>query len=657
LLRDKLLPLTYATSQLIRAAELRPTDHLIIWIKKDWFHAKIKCQDEFGWELFQPGVSREARDVFRRMPECRRDRIQGCYIFSATDFNALILYHAWPLKQITFKDEESRVVFETLLLRFLSQTDRANQQAEFKVQGVITPPPSDWRTHKKHPLADYQTAGCLFCLGSEGSALFMDRGTGKTAVTIQRVCMEAARSDRMLRVLVVVPRQVRENWKREFARFAVLPGKSVVARGGQADRVKALVQGVTEEDDLGFGAVIISFDSAARSIKVLQQIPWDGIIVDESQKFKSSSTDRWKALRELRANSKWRMILSGSPVGNSPMDLWTQLEFLGEGFSGFKTFKAFRRFHGIWKDLTGTPGVQKLIGLQNVPLLQERLSRLAFQVTKEETGLQLPDKVYDVREVEMTKKQASIYKATADELVVEFEDKLSGDVDEMVMRNVLTQLLRLAQITSGFVTWDPIIDPMTGIVTREKRIEWLSDAKIDAVIEDLKVELEEDPLAKKIVWAVERPSLRRLHEKAEKALSSSVGLYYGDTSDAERERLERAFNLDPNFRVLIANQMTAGEGLDLIGYDKDKPDTSETYCDHEIFFSQNWSGLLRAQAEDRAHRRGTRVPVRITDYTVVGSVDEEIRQRVTAKIEMAKSITDVRDVLKSVLGLDSTTYV
>jgi len=332
------------------------------------------------------------------------------------------------------------------------------------------------------------------------------------------------------------------------------------------------------------------------------------------------------------------------------MDLWTQLEFLGEGLSGFQSFGAFRRFHGVFEQVSNAPGIDKLVGLKNIPLIQERLSRLAFSVTKEEAKLNLPDKVYDTIEVTMSKKQREYYDKIAQELAIEIEDKM-GNINEMTVEHILTMLLRLAQITSGHIVWNEVADPDTGEVLRERRCEQIDERnpKVELVVEEL-TSAERDPNGKTIIWCAFVPDIRALHARLDE-LGIIHGCYYGATSKNDRDPLVARFNNDPEFRVLIANPQTAGEGLNLLGYDRENEETSKTYTDHEIFFSQNWSAILRAQAEDRAHRRGSRMPLRISDLTVPDTIDQEIRERVAMKRSVAGAVVDVREILANVLGI------
>lgn len=679
-LNSTLQPLSEATKTALTPPRLKSSDHLYLVLDPDHRHfiAEVKCLDDEGNEAYWPGVSYGAREFFQRIPECRRPKAEpGKWILGATDFTALLIHHCWPTENIHFQarldlpeSEVTRQRFEYLLLRFAAQNGRAELQAKFKITGEMPNLPKDWMVHPDLPLEDYQTVAALFCRGHEGTGLLMDRGTGKTAAAAVIISQNAAlKQDGMYRVLIVAPKQVMLNWKEEMGRFATVPGKVVIMRGGAAKRVKALVQGITPEDDCQFGAVIINYDSARQSIDQLDKVPWDLVIADESQRFKSASTGRWKTMQRLREASDQRLALTGSPIGNSPMDLWTQLEFLGQGMSGFTSFRAFRSFYGKWASVSGAPGIQKLVGLQNMVLLQERLARSCFQITKEEAGLNLPDKVYDVREVEMTESQADYYKMACEQLALELKDAHGVVQNEMSVQHILTKLLRLAQITSGFVTWDAVVDPETGVEMRKKKIQQINhrNPKIEMVLDDIIEELQEDPRGKKIIWAIEVESLKRIYERLQERFEElgtgwECGLYYGGTSEEDRIQMagtsKADFNANSNFKVMVANPMAAGEGLDLLGYDKtlaEDAEDNDCYVDHELFFSQNWSALLRVQAEDRAHRRGTRVPVRITDYITTDpsgepTIDAEIRGRVQGKTAMAKMVIDIQDILTSVLN-------
>ena len=667
-------PLSKATETAFRKPNLQERDYLMLHYddKDRRFTAEVKSltKDENGewkedsWEY----PSHEARQFFRRIPEKYLAGGSGRkYKLGATDFTALLIMNAWPKDRIVFRprldlpdSKETELILDYLYHRFMAQSSRASIAAQFKIGKVLPPLPADWIEHPDENLrlADYQKAAVLHGLGHEEQGLFMDRGTGKTAVVIKRICLEANRKwnkdKKMSRWLIVAPPQVRINWKEEIKRFTVLDGKTIIVKGSQFERIKCIMQGVASEEGAKFSAVIVGYDSFVASKEAFLQVPWDGVVLDESHYIKSNSTKRWKAMLEAR---NWieqfaciKLIMTGTPIGNSLMDLWTQLEFLGEGLSGFQSFKSFRQFHGVWEDTMGQhTGVSKLVAVKNVPLIRERLSRLTFSITKEEAGLNLPDKVYDVWEVEMTEPQKKIYDQVCETLIAELEDKLSGQTNQLTVEHILTKLLRLAQITSGHVVWDAVYRKEDGELLRPKRVDIIpgGNPKVDAVIEMMTAE-ENDPKGKTLIWCSFVKDIKTL-DAALKLKGFNGGTYYGATPQDRRDEYVKSFNGDPEFTYLVLNPQTAGEGLNLVGYNRDDDD-SDTYCDHVIFFSQNWSSILRGQAEDRAHRRGTRMPVRITDLVVPDTIDEEIRARVKGKQDMALDALAVKDILKRIVG-------
>lgn len=658
-------PLSTATREVLSPLQLREWDYLFLWMdpKGDKFIADLGSYKDGKKVSLHP--SYEARGFFKRIPEQKFlggkdwDK-QYRFSLAPTDYTALVIQASWPEDRIIFKDPDgndsplAKLQYEFLLKRFASQEKKAAMLAAFKISGALPEKLPNWIDHPTKPLSDYQRVGCQFAINQEGAALLMDKGTGKTATSIARICYEArahkSLTDKQMRVLVVCPQQVLTNWKEEFHRFATARGKITLVRGNEDQRIKQLVTGLAPDKTCDYAVIVVSYDTLSAAITEFSYFEWDLVILDESQKIKSPRTERWKSCKAIREKSKRRMILTATPIGNSPMDLWTQLEFLGEGLSGFQSFEGFRNCFGVWEDVPGMTGVAKLIDIKNVPLLQERLARLTFQITKEEAGLNLPNKVYDVVDIEMTPKQAKIYSQIATALMAEIENTLSGQTNSLTVEHVLTSLLRLAQITAGHVSWDAKKDPQSGMILVPRVVEQIDDEnpKIQACI-DLLTEEGRDPNGKTIIWCNFREDIRAISARLKKE-GIKHGTYFGDTPQEEREAHVKSFNCDPQFKVLVANPQTAGEGLNLLGYDKDNEANSNTYCDHEIFFSQNWSFILRSQAEDRAHRRGTKMPVRITDLIVPGTIDEEIRARVQGKEAMAASVTDLKSILKRIAG-------
>lgn len=619
---------------------------------------------------------------FRRVPE-RSQKGFGHWKLAGTDYTALIIHHVWPHHKLIFKSEEAQLLYTFLLRRFYSQSNNAAITAEFKLNGTLPKMPEDFIEHKERPLTDYQKAALLISMNNASYALFMEQGTGKTPIIINKICLAAARKrvakKGMYRTLVICPQQVRRNWEREFVRFATVPGKTCVLRGATIRKIRSLCDIIRSEDDCAWAAAIISIDSVSSIWEGIKNMKWDFVIIDESHKIKNADTNRFKDMMKIddpRASSK--EILTGTPITNTIFDLWAQLEWLGEGLSGFSTYANFRAFHGKWKQkMEGGTAVQKLVGFKNTPLIQERLARLSFLWTKKDTerlvhlkypgiafedlppevqALLLPEKVEDIYEVAMTSEQLEIYGRVATKLVAEI-DEILADAEvkglNITVEHILTKLIRLAQICSGFIKTDNIEDLVNDKIIPGTTIQISKrNPKIEAIIKILKEDWENDSNSKCIIWACFIEDIRAISKRLAEEGINHVG-YHKTIQDGYRVKdsaaAEDIINFDDSCRILLANPSSGGIGQNYLGYNVDKPEESSMYVDHHIYFSCNWSAVDRIQSEDRSHRRGTRNNLRITDLVIPYTIDEEIRQRVTAKRQMAMSIQDIRSILSNVL--------
>lgn len=661
-LTNVLVPLCDATAQVIKAPSLKDSDYLFVSLDEKGEKFIVQAhglRPDVCGDVTHNGATYSktpfpskaaASEWVQKVPE-RSELGFGRYSLATTDFTAIVIRHSWPEDRLIFT-EEAELTYQYLLHRFFFQNQRARLTADFKINEVAPTPPDDYVPHKENPLVPYQIAALNYCLGSEESALFMDAGVGKTPVVINRICLEGQRAfpKKFYRALILCPKQVRMNWANEFSRFATTPGKVTQLRGGPIRRISALIDGIRQSPDCCYGACILSMDSVKSSWEALKKVPWDLVVVDESHYMKSPSSVRFKQIRQFTdISAKSRMILTGTPIANTIMDLYSQFEFLGKGMSGFSSFSAFRKFHGHYKKIeTGGTAVQKLVGIRAAPLLQERLARVAFSMTKKEAKLNLPDKVYDIIEVEMTSEQKTAYRKIASDL--SYEIQTMKEEGTITVEHVLTMLLRLAQVTSGHVKLDSDEDGNPGKVLQISNV----NPKVDQVIEMLN-DPGEDPLGKTIIWCHFIEDQRILAERMAKEGIPFVGYHSCLPVGYRKSGIEeavKAYNTDPTIKVFIGNPASGGTGGNLVGYDYQNPEDSDTYTDHEIFFSTDWSSVKRSQAEDRGHRRGSRSSVRITDLIAAGTIDEEMRARVMQKRQTALMIQDITEILSRVLELD-----
>lgn len=611
----------------------------------DRLHVRLSS-DGSRFELFPKGSHHARYGSWQSsLTDCKRGQ-RGAHDFLScplSEDNALSLSMLWPSNQVDFY-EGADTVYTSLLLSADAYARTARIQADFKLDGTL-PDVTGIESNADLPLSPHQFVGVAASRLVPGYGLFCEQGTGKTAIAISRVCTDAKIKEGLHASLVVVPKSVRLNWKTEFERFATVPGKVTVLRGGKLERVRMLVEAFSVNPEHQFATVICSYGFFVRSWRgLLDQIMWDLAVLDEAHNICSANTQRARTAFELRDRSLARMPMTGTPIRNSPVDLFSLFEFMQEGSSGFTSFTAFKSAFANGDKRRG----QKAPTVDSAPpVLKSKLARCSLIVRKEEVLKDLPEKVYDIVESGMSKKQSEDYTSIADELVLEFERALedadNAGKEAMVINNALVQMLKLAQITAGFLKINAVIDEFGTEISPARMIRYDDCPKLDDLLEEVKTL---EPNEKAIVWACWRESLAMISERFTAAGIDHV-VYHGGTSEADREEAIRRFNDDPTCTVWLANQAAGGVGLNLLGYPIGKPELSDTNCTRMIYYSQDWSFVKRDQSEARAHRRGTRVQLRVSDLVVPGTIDEQIRVRVVQKKIQALSLQDLREVLIS----------
>ena len=629
--------LSSSTARLFKPLNLHEDDRLRIDTDGKNFIVRAFSINKDGresWPSYEAGEG-----WVLRIPERKRLEMHGKWWLGGTDFTAIVIHHLWPEHQLIITDE-AMILYKYLLTRFLSQTHLAETRAKYAATKEVEN--FRFQDSSEFPLLSYQRVALQTCMNQEGSALFMEQGTGKTPIVIARICNEALKAKKQYRVLIVCPKNGKSNWRDELGRFHTVAGKIAILRGGQLERLKTLIAATQIDDTCKWVAVISSYETVVRSWDAIKLIEWDLCVLDESHYIKSMSAKRTAKMMELRHRCRQRMVLTGTAITNSVLDIFSQLEFLGEGQSGFTHWRQFKYFYGNYMQLGQ---FEKLTGYKNLPLLQERMSRLSFSISKKDALTELPEKVYDTYDIEMTPQQAKLYKQIQTQLAVEIQNELDrSENKQLVVNNILTKLLRLAQVTSGFISWDPIITE-DGVEVTPRTVERLDpNPKLEALVELLK---EKGPDDKTAIWSCWVQDIKSIRARLELEGIDAV-TYYGSTSDHDREEAVRRFNTDPKCRVFIGNPAAGGTVINLHGYDTSNPESTSN-CNHVIYFSQNWSMVTRAQSEDRCHRKGTRTNVRYTDLCVPGSIDEEIRMRVLHKRIVSYHIQDLHTILDSIL--------
>ncbi len=328
--------------------------------------------------------------------------------------------------------------------------------------------------------------------------------------------------------------------------------------------------------------------------------------MDESTTIKNTKSNRTKALVQLSKDFEYSRILTGSPVTNSPMDVYSQTEFLKKGVLGYSNFYAFQaRYANLQTRNMGSTSFRQVVGFKNLDELNKKLDNFSFRVLKKDC-LDLPNKVYMPRYVSLTKRQLELYEQIRKEALVLFEDGRLVSAPQMV-----TQMLRLQQILSGYLTTD------------DGYQENFETRRIDALL-DICYETS----GKIIIWSRFRYDIMKIAQVlSDNFGESKVAKYFGDTKDDERsEIIDRFQNPNSDLRFFIGNPSTAGRGLTL------------TEGHTVVYYANDFNLDTRIQSEDRCHRIGQNKSVTYIDLISEGTIDEKIVHSLVNKIDLSAKV-------------------
>lgn len=440
----------------------------------------------------------------------------------------------------------------------------------------------------------------------------MEMGTGKT-LTALAVAARRYRDGEIRRVLVVAPLSVLAVWAREAQAMLDVPVDVRTLTGPVKKRVELLHTWRREKQD-ALQIAVVNYETTWRSGMFDALAEWDAdlVIADESQRIKTPGAKQSKALHRLGDRAPYKMILTGTPITASPLDFWSQYRFLQKGI--FQTsYYAFRSHYAVLEDvrIPGRSPFQKVIGYRNKKDLVARAHSIAYRVTKEE-ALDLPDTIDQTLHVTLEPKATGHYKQLTQEMLTELEN---GGV--VTAPNILTRLLRLQQVTGGFLP-----DADGGDQVR------VSSAKENELMELLQDRAGLDPWrGKTVVFCRFRAEIAGIREQLEKEGISYRELT-GDTPGRDREQAVADFQDDPDVMVFLAQIQAAGVGLTL------------TAADVAVFYSTTFSYADYYQARARLHRVGQKQSVVYVHLVVPGTVDERVAQALAAKREIADDVVD-----------------
>jgi SNF2 family DNA or RNA helicase len=444
----------------------------------------------------------------------------------------------------------------------------------------------------------------------ENYAYFMEMGTGKTKVLIDNVAMLYDKG-KIDGVLIIAPKGVVKTWYEQelpthlpnhIENVSVLWQPNITKT--QQEKLDTLFEIDSALHILIMNVEALSTEKGVKFATKFINSHKSMMAIDESTTIKTPTARRTKNIIKIGLDAKYKRIMTGSPITKNPLDLYTQCEFLDPWLLDFASYYAFRNRYAEMKTMhIRGRSIQVVDKFQNLGELSDIVKEFSYRVLKEDC-LDLPPKVFIKRHISLTPDQKKIYEQMKEQALAVLNGKVTTTM------TVLTQLMRLHQITCGYVTAD---DGSTQQVESNRLNELMS--------------ILEDTEGKVIIWANYQLSVGEIIQKIIKVYGKdSYVHYYGLTPQEDRQDFIRKFQNDPKCRFIIGTPQTGGYGITL------------TEANTVIYYSNGYDLEKRLQSEDRAHRIGQKKTVTYIDLICEDTIDEKIVKALRDKINIASEV-------------------
>lgn len=437
---------------------------------------------------------------------------------------------------------------------------------------------------------------------SRGVALLMEMGTGKTITSIaiagalyQKGCIQ--------RALVVAPLSILGVWKEEFSKFAGFEYTLCVLTGTSTKKADTL----RHMRGCALQVAVVNYESAWRMEEVILAWKPDLVICDEGHKIKTHNISASKAMHRIGAKAGYRLLLTGTVITNKAIDVFSQYKFLNPAIFG----SSFYAFRSRYFNMVGYGNYTPMLKRSMEQDLMRRLHSIAFRATKAEC-LDLPEIIEIVRSVELEAPVARVYRDLVRDSYAELGQAEQGGTAPVSATNILTRLLRLSQVTGGFVVDDSGAAPIR-----------ISTAKQDALADIIDATLQEG--RKLVVIARFLPEIAAIQTMLTK---QGIGCACITGEVKERDAEVTRFQTDPETQVFIGQIATAGLGITL------------TAASTMIFYSLDYSMSNFEQAKARIHRVGQKENCTYIYLSAKGTVDEKVLQALRDKVDLARTLVD-----------------
>lgn len=446
-------------------------------------------------------------------------------------------------------------------------------------------------------------------VAADQTALLMEQGTGKTLSAIA-VAGHRYQAGQIRKLLVVAPLSVISVWEDEFRKHAQFDHQLVSIASTKENKRKEKLDSLRGVD--GLQVLVINYEATWRCIDLLTKWQPDMVVADESQKIKNGRAKQSKAVHKLGDQASYKLVLTGTPITQGPLDVWSQYRFLNPDIFG----RRYLSFRDRYATMGGYGGYQ-VVGYRNLEELAKKAHSIAYRVTKAE-ALDLPDTIDQEIRVTLAPETRKLYQQMEEEFLVQF-----SDTEIAKAPIILTQLLRLQQITGGFL---PV---------ENGQVKEFDSAKLDA----LKELLQDLPENKKVVIFARFLSEIKAIKKVSEELGRNPEELTGSTGN--RGWHIRRFQEMLSVKDIVVQTQTGGLGITL------------TAADTAVFYSTTFSYADYDQAKARFHRINQKNTVTYIHILAGGTIDEQVLEILKTKGDMATEIVDRMKGGPKLIGLEN----
>jgi len=461
--------------------------------------------------------------------------------------------------------------------------------------------------YKSKPFA-HQKKALEMSWDKEVFAYFMEMGTGKSKVLIDNIAM-LYNAGKINGALIVAPKGVYKNWfdgeipnhmpdyiEKKVGLWRTKPDdkalKPLFSTGAELHVLIMNVEAFSTKKGVEFAAKFLASHDTLMGI-------------DESTTIKNPSAKRTQNILKLSKHTKYRRILTGSPVTKSPLDLYSQCQFLDPFLLDQSSYYVFRTRYAICRKINVSGrSVEIVVGYRNLAELSDKLKGFSYRVLKDDC-LDLPKKTFVRRTVELTDEQKKLYKQMKEEAIAFLNGKM------VTSATVITQLMRLHQITCGHFT------------SNDGKVQDVKSNRIGQLMDVL-----EEMEGKAVIWAHYRYDIKKIVEAISKKYGeNAVVTYYGDTSTDDRQKaIKKIQDPESPVRFIVGTPQTGGYGITLTG------------ASTMIYYSNGYDLEKRMQSEARIDRIGQEKPMTYIDLIAEDTIDTKIVTSLRNKVNIASEI-------------------